>query len=181
MTVAVICGGAAGVWQQRELAAAMVQAAGLEVVAIAINDAGVSHPDPLHHWVSLHPDTFETWERKRGELMFELDYVKWSQTARPRHGTRAVRKWRDGSSGLTALDVALNEAGCAGAILCGVPLDASVNVFRGRPWSEWKRYRYGFQKARPQFGDRVRSMSGWTRELIGAPSPEWMAGLCVPV
>lgn len=184
MSVAVICGGAVGVWEQREEAVTMVRAAGLEVVAIAINDAGISHPDPLHHWVSLHPEKFQGWEKQRAEREFGGGYQKWSQTARPQHGTVAARLWRDGSSGLTAVDVALNGVGAACAILCGVPLDDSVNMFRGRPWGQSKRYRRGFQKAMPAFRDRVRSLAGWTQELLGSPDPEWLAYLaasaCAP-
>lgn len=183
MKVAVICGGAEGVWEQREQATIMVADAGYELVTIAVNEAGIEHSTPLHHWVSLHPDRFPVWERRRAELGRDTGYVKWTQTVH-RHVRDQrlceVRRWKDGSSGLTAVDVALNHAGCVGAILCGVPLDASVNIFRGKPWGQFKRYRHGFQKARPEIGDRLRSMAGWTREQFGFPTPEWLASPAGP-
>lgn len=180
--VALICGGARGVWEERAQAVELVAAAGLSVVSVGINESGMAHPDPLHHWVTLHPEKLETWERQRVQLGRSLDGVqKWSEsrnrTVRGRAGiTGVARTWRDGSSGLTAIDVARNHLGLP-AILCGVPMDDSVNVYRGVPWREWKRYRRGFVRAMQHFREHVRSMSGWTRETLGEPTREWLESL----
>lgn len=179
MRVALIIGGAVGGWEQRAEALELVTTAGLEVVSVAINDAGTEHPDSLDEWVSLHPEKFQVWERKREEAGLGGGYRKWTQEARRHHATNTARRWRDGSSGLTAIDVALNGVGCAAAILCGVPMDDSVNRYHGRGWGKYRRCRRGFQRAVPEFGGRVRSLAGWTREILGAPAPEWLAMVAV--
>lgn len=180
MSIAIIVGGAVGGWEQRAEAIELVAAADLETCSVAINDAGIEHPDPLDEWVSLHPEKFEGWERKRVEIGLGGGYRKWTQEARRHHATNTARKWRDGSSGLTAVDAALNGVGCAAAILCGVPMDDSVNRYHGVGWGKYRRYRRGFQKALPEFSGCVRSMAGWTREVLGAPDLEWLAVVSAP-
>jgi hypothetical protein len=67
--------------------------------------------------------------------------------------------------------------GAAGVVLAGVPLDPAAGHVSGQPsarlasyrkaWSDWAT----LSVAR----DRVRSCSGWTKNLFGAPSAEWVA------
>ena len=89
-------------------------------------------------------------------------------------------KWH-GSSGLYAVQIALEELDFDGVILAGCPIDASAGTLcphsemneadkadRFKPW--WKR-------ALPQIGARTRSMSGWTRDLLGAPDADWLASI----
>lgn len=180
LRIAIITGGAVGVWQQRDLAVELVAAAGHRAVYIACNDSGVEHPDPLHHWASLHANQFEIepyrWEQKRAGLGRGRSYTLWGQSP-SRHVERVSRDWSGGSSGLLALSVALNGVRCAGAILCGVPLDERLNVFKGKQWSAAHRYRYSWTKRVREFGHCTRSLSGWTAQLLGLPSVDWLRSL----
>jgi len=178
--IAVICGGAEGVWEERARAVGLVRSLGLTVVSLAINDAGTVHPDPLDHWITLHPDKLRVdapnWAGAREANGLQTTYKVWSQSHKP-GVDGCARLWRDGSSGLTAIDVALNQLALPAAILCGIPMDDSLNVFRGRPWGHHKRYRRGFQKHLPAFRHRVRSYAGWTRQHLGAPTVKWLREL----
>jgi hypothetical protein len=83
-------------------------------------------------------------------------------------------EWRNGTSGLYAVQIALHF-GAPGVILCGMPIDDSPHFHREtglargipelvamhrQPWIEYADF---LRKA------GVRSMSGWTRELLGSP------------
>lgn len=192
MHVAVIVGGAAGGPEEREEATALARACGLAVVSVAVNDSGTDHPNPLDHWLTLHPEKFPTWERRREANGLGAGYVKWSMPRRPRlahepgvriphHVDRVIAyRWKDASSGISAVELALNHLDVP-AILCGVPMDATQNRHHGKAWGQARRYLRGYQKARTEFGDRVRSMSGRTRDDLGAPTAEWLLAACVPV
>lgn len=179
MRVAIISGSAAGVWDERKEAMALARSAGAERVFIAINEAGVHHPDPLHHWASWHIDhLYEKpyeWARKRTENGRRSNYVRWSPS-RGGNVDRVSKLWKGGSSGLFALGVALGALELDRAILCGVPMDGRENEFTGRPWGDYERFRSSWTRWAPAFGDRARSLSGWTMELLGEPTEEWLTG-----
>lgn len=86
-----------------------------------------------------------------------------------------VRERWSGSSGLFAAQVALSEMGARGVVLCGVPLDSDrAHFFNRDPWTDAEVFRRGFEAARPVIRETVRSMSGWTRDLLGAPDAQWL-------
>jgi hypothetical protein len=57
-------------------------------------------------------------------------------------------------------------------VLCGCPLLGKNG--HGRDYN--KQYADGWRAALPTIRDEVRSMSGWTKELLGAPTKEWLYG-----
>jgi hypothetical protein len=38
----------------------------------------------------------------------------------------------------------------------------------------YESYRKGWERKLPDIKDRVRSMSGWTKELLGKPTKGWL-------
>jgi len=46
---------------------------------------------------------------------------------------------------------------------------------RVKPWLQRDSFMRGFMDCLPHFKDKVRSMSGWTQEQLGAPTGEWLA------
>ena len=176
-----ILGGAVCVWDDLERFRALYTG---PVVTIATNETGWLYPGKLDHWISLHPENFE---RKKWLMKRPLkDYTTWSHryvksgTDRKLPGEpvdRTLEHWGQGSSGLFA--VALAEyLKAKRAVLCGVPLDDQGNV-DGRPhWAmkEVNTHRQGWEKQRERIAPWVRSMSGWTRELLGEPTLEWLTG-----
>lgn len=143
-------------------------------LVIACNDAGVTYPGRLDGWATLHHEKFQQWrERRRGNGDYRAFIIK----AWPRcEDCELVKERWPGSSGLYAAQVALDAFGASGVVLCGVPLTMSGRHFfdRSTDWIDAENYRRGFQAALPEIRDPMRSMSGWTRELLGAPCPEWL-------
>ena len=136
-----------------------------DVVVIGVNQ----YPPELwpHHWVTLHPENLPIWQRSRDPA------VTWSH----KPGTdRVLERWTGwGGSGLYAVKVALHLH-CSHIVLTGVPMDDRPHVGSAKPWADYLDHRKGWVKHRARFETRLRSMSGWTRETFGAPTPEWLHG-----
>lgn len=180
MKVGIIYGGADGVFEQAQEAMDLVATVeGAEIVNIAVNDAGADlrAPRDLHHWVSLHPDKLVIepyrWAEKRNENCLPGGYVVWSTGRYHSVVDRTTRRWTGGSSGLLAVDVA-DRVGCDRIILCGVPIDGRQNTFRGKAWDVYERFRPDWIKHGPAYGHFTRSMSGWTADILGLPTLEWL-------
>lgn len=158
--IALILGGAPSIWLELEAAKAMLAR---PYAVVAANLAGIEYDHSLAGWASLHPDSLAEWVARKG-----------GTDARLFTPDETPERW-PGSSGLYAAQVALFELGAAGAILCGVPMDSRAGHFTGRtPWESVTDYRRAFQAALPEIGGRVRSMGGWTQDLFGAPTREWI-------
>jgi len=59
-------------------------------------------------------------------------------------------------------------------ILCGVPMDETPHFRRKEPWLDCYRYRKAWDKNAKRLRERTRSMGGWTWELLGEPTEEWL-------
>lgn len=183
MNVAIVHGGAVGVWEEAKRALALVESVGFQPVMIALNEAGI-YLETLDHWGTLHPDKLPGWEKERREQGHAAGYERWSVS--PSHHTdRTVRTWRGGSSGLHGADIAVNGLGIGPVILCGVPMDNRDNHFRGNPWGKYRVHLPGWEKraVRPILAVHVRSMAGfhpttgepaWTTSMFGAPDAAWL-------
>ena len=191
MNTALIIGGGACVWDDLDALEAMVGR--WRGPVFAVNDAacrrdvnGRCWTRKIDHFCTLHAEKVARWKQERRKLVLSLgrstewDYFEtWSCTKRTPvdHHFSGNTK---GSSGLYAVSVAFH-LGHPRVVLCGVPMDNRRNAFRDE--TEWKAYRRytdawvdRARNARPEFVDRIRSMSGWTREKFGAPTPEWIRG-----
>lgn len=85
------------------------------------------------------------------------------------------------SSGIFAAKVALHD-GFDHVVLAGIPMNADVGHFtRGKTWAQRDCFIPGFEKSIPHLMGRVKSMSGYTRDVLGAPSVEWLAGAGDPM
>lgn len=160
--IALILGGAPSVWAETSKAGGLLWPR--PQIVVAANLAGIAYGDRLDAWATLHPDELPGWMARR---QGNDDY----RTFTP---DKTSERW-PGSSGLYAAQVALFEMGAAGGILCGVPMESRAGHFTGRtPWESVTDYRRAFQAALPEIGGRVRSMGGWTQDLFGAPTREWI-------
>jgi hypothetical protein len=82
-----------------------------------------------------------------------------------------------GSSGLFAVKAALEVLGADRVVLAGVPMSTDQRHFnKGEPWAKGAPYLDAWRIALPFIRDRVRSLSGFTRDLLGAPTPDWLTG-----
>jgi hypothetical protein len=166
----VVLGGAVGVWTELTRAQALVDG---PLKTIAVNEAGIFAPCRVDAWATLHPEKWDRWTSQRHEYG-NTDYEGFSIERSERF--KNVRDKWGGSSGLYAVQIALQEFGASGVILCGVPLTPEGRHFfdKNHPWSDADTYRKGFGAALPVIKEKVRSMSGWTQELLGAPSTQWL-------
>lgn len=168
--IALILGGAPSIWLELEAAKAMLSR---PCVVVAANLAGIECPDRIDGWATLHPDRLNWWAAERAGNKDFRPFAPEQVLGRPDF-TPTPERW-PGSSGLYAAQVALFELGAAGVILCGVPMESRAGHFTGRtPWESVIDYRRAFQAALPEIGGRVRSMGGWTQNLFGAPTREWI-------
>lgn len=144
-------------------------------VRIGINDALYTFRD-LDAVATLHPEHVPRWSAKRAALGWPA--VLCYSFHRPECGVEVWHPegggapwWLGGSSGLYAVGVALHALGAGEVWLAGVPMDAQPNRYRDEEgWAQFQRYRGKWEKVHAAgWLSRVRSLSGWTQTLLGAP------------
>lgn len=155
------------------------QAAALELfqpdVIVAVNHAGRDYPGPLDHWASFHPELLPRWIAQRAGSGLPDAGKLWTGHHRacpPHLAINRVRNW-GGSSGLLAACVAL-EIGADRIVLVGIPLDYTQGHYDDpKPWRDAANYRKAWVSHLDQLAN-VRSMSGYTAEILGKPTKEWI-------
>lgn len=168
-----VVGSGACVWEDLSALVALLHGPWPGVV-VAVNDMIAHYPGRVDHAVSLHADKLESWLTERRRRGGNRDLVTWSHPMRHTPAKRTIEQRGAGSSGLLAVWVAF-EVGCERVVLCGVPMDGQGHFFDPRPWADAERYAKAWEERRHALTD-VRSMSGWTRSLLGAPTREWLEG-----
>lgn len=169
---ALICGNAAGVFDEVAEASALVE----QPVVFAANDVGMYLPR-LDHWVTLHEGNLKAWKAVRW-LHQQQDEQVWVHSHQADPAVDVV--WTGltplfSLSGYFAMQLAY-LLGCERIILCGCPGDATRRFFDG-PYPT-RQLGYGNDGLRkqvmsemyrlPEFKAAVRSMSGWTKEFFGS-------------
>lgn len=147
-------------------------------VIVAVNDAGIVWPGKIDHWVTLHPTEFPRRVERRRARGFDMKFEAWSHESRP--WIDHVRCYWEGSSGMFGARAAI-ELGGLRVVLAGIPMDDLPHVrggvtherLRGKAWPAAKKFRDDWQRCKPYMG-AVRSMSGWTKHVLGAPDEKWL-------
>lgn len=80
-----------------------------------------------------------------------------------------------GSSGMLGVQVA-QQMGAERIVICGIPMTNTPRFDDAKGWEEAGSYLDAWEKGRDDLKGYVRSMSGWTQELLGAPTVEWLNG-----
>jgi len=171
----VILGGANTVFTDIE---AYIARAGMPQHVIAINHVGMHYGAPIDIWATLHPEYMDGWIKARDIKSFPRARALASHRELNSHERRVipyppgqviVHHDLGGSSGLLSVIIAMQQWK-DDIVLCGIPLeDDKAHFFSDRPWSFAENYRAAWWKHRNVIKDRVRSMSGWTREKFGHP------------
>lgn len=176
---ALILGRAASVWDDMKAAK---QLADFEVI-IAINRMGRDYKEPFHHWVSYHPDLFPQWTRERKEplpegLMYWSGVYKGNRLGGGKHLRLPIQycNYSGGSSGMLAIKAAIDGLGLDRIVLAGIPMENLPRYDDPSKWREAEAYWIVWLEQKKWMNDRVRSMSGRTRNLLGAPDAAWLAG-----
>ncbi len=168
-----ILGSGACLWRDLERA----RSQGLDNSQIlAVNHAGAAYGGRIDHWASLHPDRFPDWRADRAGLDDTITYGPW-MTPGDRVDVCLPERWF-GGSGLYAVQIALEILNAPRVVLAGIPLDGGPYFFetdyRFGSGAALCRYHAAWTAAAHFFDDRVRSLSGWSRELLGAPDKDWL-------
>lgn len=180
MKVALVLGGAAGVYQDAADLGAMAVDAGVEFHAVvACNQIGIRW-GRITHWATLHPEHFLAWQNERLERGLSQDYtaIACRRPGPPGPQPRIDRTMKDngGSSGLFALEAALTIAECDRAVCCGIPMTRAPHFNNEKNWAHVESYFVAWPRFARHFGPRIRSMSGRTASLLGRPDVEFLRG-----
>jgi len=179
--VALVVGGAACVWDDIEQAFALFKP---DVVA-AVNNIGVDWDYPVDYLVSFHTDKLIKWADERKAKKRPGNPSLWTG---PLSGRKIIPKVNTinrikrvgGSSAYMAIVVLLDDAKADKIVLAGCPLDFEMphyhNEQGNRPWKDGKNYRSWWKNHLSEIQGSVKSMSGWTAEVLGKPTPEWLNG-----
>jgi hypothetical protein len=150
---------------------------------VAVNNMILHWKERVHHGVSLHVEEPPLWRSLRPCYSCDGAYVQ-THTYTSGRPSKCDFEWdversRGGTSTLLAVMIGLG-IGYDRIVLCGAPLDGKGHFYDppGRDMTpeftqdfvknEWTDCRDSF------FKGRVRSMSGWTRELLGEPDEAWL-------
>lgn len=161
-----VCGCGPGLWRDMALAQGRFDA------IMAVNDAIALIPQPLTHAASVEHRLLGHWAGIRGRRQRSRFLT---HCPRPAPGVDHVWRLGTGLGGTSALFAALVGLclGYGSVLLAGVPL-SNGGHFWGPP-AEVSRHddacvRKVWRETAlhvPEFRERVRSLSGWTRDLLG--------------
>lgn len=172
---ALVCGGAEGVFDEINAVLPKLK----DPVIFAANEVGMSL-EPLDHWVTLHVNNLREWRAVRWlhGVGSDLKYHSISESPWIDYHWNIVPLFA--LSGYFAMQIA-HLMGAGQIILCGCPGNANRRFFERLPKPD---FGYGAgsghsdkgireqivnEMARlPEFKNKVRSMSGWTREFFGS-------------
>jgi len=183
MKKVIILGGARCLWTDYEAAMKLTS---FDAVC-AVNQAGRYFPERLDYWCTLHPERLLAWQNARHDEGYNNDYFSIAHEkpetfelgiSYPRIDKAVDFRYpgmtESGSSGLLAVK-AMQEEGFERIVLAGVPMNMSQAHFHDeKPWHERDMFIAAWNISLPFIHQSVRSMSGWTSELLGFPSHEWL-------
>lgn len=172
--IAVILGGARCVWDDLRAAKALI--GDRPHLIVATNHAGTRYKGDLDAWVSLHPDFFANALPRRVRAGGNAPRLFAPARHSDSPALKAVAPRWDGSASLYGAQIALKQLKARKVILCGAPLDADAgHIAVPGPWGHSERYRAGFLAAMSGIDGKVKSMGGWSADLLGQPDAAWFA------
>ena len=135
---------------------------------------------PIKYVATYHPvDVPEIYQRRAaigGNTDFQvIGHIADPDGARkPENGIHiSILNWwkPSGSSALLGVQAALEQLGYDRIIVCGCPLEGKNNL-----GTTYTGFRKGWEEHKDKLHGRVKAMSGWTRDFLGAPTVEWING-----
>lgn len=158
---------------------------GFDAHVMAVNMAGVFLQKKPDHWGSMHGEKFQWWlplmHDQEGGVSFSpmgLNLGKQIEIHSDRGYVGVKHVWphgvvptRDGGSGLWSIRVGL-KMGYSPVVMAGMPLDDSGHFYDepGKAQATHGMFLSAFKQAvKDEFRGRVHSMSGASRDVVGAP------------
>jgi hypothetical protein len=184
MLSALVIGSADGCFEEAQEALKLWGDGEPDAIAV-LNDSFPRWPGRVDYLPTLHAENVEGWLMAREQAGYSMGAQVWSY-----HRTHDGRlpgahiyplvkhiasDWA-GSSGLYAVRVLLLEK-FERIVLAGVPMESKAgHILRKKPWTGAEGFRNGWKHRLPEIKNKVRSCSGWTQGLLGAPTAEWISG-----
>lgn len=194
MKSALVIGCAANVWEDVQAAKALAS----YNAVYCVKQIGIHYPEAFNVWVSLHPEAMNDYEAQRHAKGLPNGY---QIVAPPKNelgtvgneaGANIKRRvsylWSDqsnasASSGIYGAKVAIAD-GFDRIVLAGIPMTPEgghfapetrtvAGVVRGKVWSGHSSFVCGFNEAIPHLMGKVKSMSGYTKQVLGVPTQDW--------
>ena len=145
-------------------------------IVVVCNDAGYEWQGDVDAWATLHPEKLNKWisKRKTNGYPDAKSYYCHNRGGRNTPETQVVSyKFQgqagSGSSGLFTAKVALMHLGADRVVFCGVPMTNTPHFFDHIDWKSYNNFRKNWLTVPETYRNRMRSMSGWTRVLLGGP------------
>lgn len=146
------------------------------------------YEDEIKYFVTYHVEDIQKYKEKRKLKGLNLDYQVISHTNDFKKYCKERNKkikWTEGvnvdvvypyeppsgSSSLLGTRAALIKLGYKKVVLAGCPLGIGNILNETKSYNVFKK---GWTKLKPGLVDKVKSMSGWTKELLGEPTKEWI-------
>jgi hypothetical protein len=128
------------------------------------------YPWPIKYVATYHPEDIPGIQERRRQSGGNTDYKIISHLPKEGVDICIPEYWApSGSSSLLGAQAGL-EMGYDRIVLCGCPLTG--NAPGGNPYEA---FRPGWESRKETLLGKVKSMSGWTRELLGAPDEQWLS------
>ena len=137
-------------------------------VVVAVNDIGI-YVEQVDHWCTMHPEKMPAWAKQREAHGFEKPNM-WTATHKAKEGFTLVNSM--GGSGILGVNLA-KFLNASKIILAGIPMTQDAHFNKKHGWIEATLYRQ-FWRGEKSYPKWVRSMSGWTKEMYGEPTEEWL-------
>lgn len=132
-------------------------------------DAVNKYAGKILYVATYHPDEVGLIRDRRLSVSGNLDYTVIGHDKRDGVDIVISDWWRpSGSSSLLGTQAAL-RLGYTRIVLCGCPLTGS-----NANGSKYEGFRDGWKARKNDVAPYVRSISGWTADILGKPSPEWV-------
>jgi hypothetical protein len=138
-----------------------------DLAAVGIDALDMSGGE-INYIVTNHQEDIPKIRKKMGELR-NSKYKIISYYPGPEVDISESHSLPSGSSALTGALAAIT-LGYDHIVLCGCPLTG--NAPEGNPYEA---FRPGWEAKKDVLQGKVKSMSGWTRDLLGMPTKEWLA------
>jgi len=144
----------------------------------ATNNIGIDWPSKIDHWFTLHPNKTPDWPGmeealRRRKLARRNRPETWSFKPAPSID-HVIEDW-SGSSGLFAVKALIEELQFDKIVLAGVPMTKVGGHYNEKhEWHKAEMYHRGWKKHLLEIKPFVRSMSGWTKEILGEPTRAWL-------
>lgn len=149
---------------------------------VVVKRTGIVWPGKIDAWVGLHNEMIDSMYRERMANGYpKPDRVySWERPSGVKHITHTTDLLFPGqtvsaSSGIFGAKVAVIDMKCDKVVLCGIPMEAEQGRFdHDKTWAHARSFIKGFEEAVPVMKEKVRSMSGYTLKLLGAPTIDWL-------